>query len=509
MSGCRLENFLKNPIVLANHSYGEDEKPTVIGKAVDVYVEGKELIFKIKFAETANAQDWYYLYANGFMNASSIGFNSIKSHPNDRGGYDYLEWELLEISLVSVPCNQNALQVSGKGITKSMLAILNGGLNGGGTQVEKETIETEEEVKEVETEEVEEEETETEETEEEEVAEESEEVEEEETETEKEEEKVCAEPEKVEKKLEDNRANRKIKFADGGVKMNKYEQFRDYCVTAKSLTGSNGGNAVLPEGFVADVADAIAKDPVALRNLVHIYPTTLRTGKIPVTATEIGMDWAESDAAFGEKDFSFGEISYAISDVLAYTKISNDLIADTPVNLYNELLKQVTNVLVKMENAAILAGNGSNKPEGIIANSSVEQITLEGKMTADDIVGLPYEIDVTWRANGVFVVPSELMKEIRLMKNAHGDYLFVQGSLAAGTPSTLAGYPVIELTNVGSKQIVFGDMAQYYLIDRQSLVIDMDHSAAFTENKTVVRFGERVDGKVAVPAAFVVLNQQA
>lgn len=520
MSGCRLENYLKNPVILANHAHGDSEKPTVIGKALEVTNTGTELIFKIQFADTANAIDWYKLYAGGYMNASSVGFNSIKSKPNNYGGYDYLEWELLELSLVSIPCNQNAIQhaLSEGVISKSMfnIATMEGIMKKELEQViEEEKVETEEEVteevveeeKELATEETEEEvetEEETEEESEEEVEEETEESEEEEVE-----EKVC-EPEEVEKSLNKKEVIRKIKFVNnGGNKMNKYEQFREYCVTAKSLTGSNGGNAVLPEGFVADVADRIAKDPVALRNFVHVYPTTLRTGKIPVTATEISMDWAASDAAFSEKDFSFGEISYAISDVLAYTKISNDLIADTPINLYNELLKQVVNVIVKMENAAIIAGNGSDKPKGIIGESGVKAVTLEGKMTADDIVGLPYEVDVTWRQNGMFIVPSELMKEIRLMKNAHGDYLFVNGSVVNGAPATLAGYPVVELASVGAKQIVFGDMAQYYLIDRQSLVVEMNDSAAFTENKTVVRFGERIDGKVAVPAAFVVLNQQA
>lgn len=110
MSGVQLGNYLKNPVILANHCHGFDEKPTVIGKALDVRIDGTQLIFKIQFAETDNGKDWFYLYSNGFMNASSIGFNPIKYEPNDNGGYDYTEWELLELSLVAVPCNPNAVQ---------------------------------------------------------------------------------------------------------------------------------------------------------------------------------------------------------------------------------------------------------------------------------------------------------------------------------------------------------------------------------------------------------------
>ena len=536
MSGVKLDNYKKNPVILANHEQGCNEKPTVIGKAIDVKVKNNQLVFTVQFAETSNAKDWYHLYANGFMNASSIGFNEIKKKPNKFGGYDYLEWELLELSLVSIPCNPNAIRhaLEQGAITKSMYNIINKEeimkkeLEDIIEEEEKELNEEQEVIEESEENEVEEsteveEEVKAEEVEEDEVVEEekdeSEEVEEEKDEedeseevVEEDESEVAEEPVKKDKSLDkESKVNRKIKFTkNGGNKMNKYEQFKSYCVNTKSLTGAkNSGEAVLPEGFVNDVVDRIKKDPVALRNLVHVYPTSLRTGKIPVTGTEISADWAASDSAFQEKDFTFGEISYAISDILAYTKISNDLIADTPVNLYNELLKQVTNFITKMENAAIIAGNGTNKPKGIVATSEVKSITLQGAMKADDIVALPYEIDVTWRQNGVFLVPSELMKEIRLMKDAQGQYLFVEGSVVNGAPRTLAGYPVVELANVGSKQIVFGDLSQYYLIDRQELIVEMNDSAAFTENKVVVRFGERIDGKVAVPEAFVVLNQHA
>lgn len=534
MSGVNLDNYKKNPVILANHEQSAGEKPTVIGKALEVKVDNNQLIFKIQFANTENAKDWYHLYANGFMKASSIGFNPIKAKPNKFGGYDYLEWELLELSLVSIPCNPNAIRHAFEqgSITKSMYNIINKEDNMEKEKIEDTVVEEEvkaacgeeEEVKateeEVENEAEEKEESVDEETEEEvgeEQPEESEEQPEEDEVVEKEDQVEEDEPEVAEESVKkdksldkENKINRKIKFTkNGGNKMNKYEQFKDYC-KSKALTGaSNVGEALLPEGFINDVADRIKKDPVALRNLVHVYPTSLRTGKIPVTGTEISAEWAASDAAFGEKDFTFGEISYAISDILAYTKISNDLLADTPVNLYNELLKQVVNFITKMENAAILAGNGTNKPKGIIATSEVKAVTLSAKMTADDIVGLPYEVDVTWRQNGVFIVPSELMKEIRLMKDTNGQYLFAEGSVVNGAPRTLAGYPVVELATVGEKQIIFGDLSQYYLIDRQELIVEMNDSAAFTENKVVVRFGERIDGKVAVPEAFVVLNQHA
>jgi len=107
--GAKLENYLKNPIILANHNHGDSEVPTVIGRALAVTIQAKQLVFKIQFAETVNAKEWFYLYSEGYMKASSIGFIPITRTPNDKGGYDFTSWELLELSLVTVPCNPNAV----------------------------------------------------------------------------------------------------------------------------------------------------------------------------------------------------------------------------------------------------------------------------------------------------------------------------------------------------------------------------------------------------------------
>ena len=122
MTGVVLNNYLKNPIILPNHNYGSQ----AIGKAIDVKVSGSKLVFKIQFADTELGREWFYLYANKFMNASSIGFIGLEYKPNDHGGYDFIKWELLELSLVTVPCNPNAIQraFENKKISKALFDLI-------------------------------------------------------------------------------------------------------------------------------------------------------------------------------------------------------------------------------------------------------------------------------------------------------------------------------------------------------------------------------------------------
>lgn len=104
MAGVDLENYKKNPIILFNHDYDK-----VVGKALDVQVIDSKLIFKIQFADTDFGREIYYLLKNGYMNASSIGFIGKDYEPNDFGGLTFTKIELLELSIVSVPCNPNAI----------------------------------------------------------------------------------------------------------------------------------------------------------------------------------------------------------------------------------------------------------------------------------------------------------------------------------------------------------------------------------------------------------------
>ena len=53
----------------------------------------------------------YGLIKGGVLNAVSIGFSPIESEPIKGGGWRYTKWELLEISVVAVPANPNALVV--------------------------------------------------------------------------------------------------------------------------------------------------------------------------------------------------------------------------------------------------------------------------------------------------------------------------------------------------------------------------------------------------------------
>jgi len=97
-----LDNYLKNPIILAYHNHS---KP--IGTAVDYSVSSKGLEVVAEISSAAG--EVYNLIKDGILKTFSVGF-SIKDAEYDREDdiFYIKDLELLEISVVSVPANQDS-----------------------------------------------------------------------------------------------------------------------------------------------------------------------------------------------------------------------------------------------------------------------------------------------------------------------------------------------------------------------------------------------------------------
>lgn len=103
--GWLLDNFKLNPVIQWAHNY--DQLP--VGKAERVYIEDNSLKFDIKFADTAFAKDVFKLFVDGMLNAFSVGFIPKRWGVPGQDTFDIMEQELLELSVVPVPANPEAL----------------------------------------------------------------------------------------------------------------------------------------------------------------------------------------------------------------------------------------------------------------------------------------------------------------------------------------------------------------------------------------------------------------
>lgn len=97
-----LENYLKNPIILAYHDHDDP-----IGRMVEHKIDAKGLWIKARISAAAET---FRLIKDGVLTTFSIGFRILDAEYNSAAEIFIIkEIELVEISVVSVPCNQNAI----------------------------------------------------------------------------------------------------------------------------------------------------------------------------------------------------------------------------------------------------------------------------------------------------------------------------------------------------------------------------------------------------------------
>ncbi len=116
IDGWELDNFTKNPVFLWNHNTSLPP----IGKVLSIVREGKGLLFEVEFAKpevNEFADTIFKLFAEGFLNAVSVGFipKDMEAIISDEGmfiGVRILRQELLELSGVNIPAHQDALAAS-------------------------------------------------------------------------------------------------------------------------------------------------------------------------------------------------------------------------------------------------------------------------------------------------------------------------------------------------------------------------------------------------------------
>ena len=116
----QLDRYRKNPVIMWAHDYSLPP----IGKALWVKPDKDGLLKLVEFAKTSFADDIFYLYADGFLNAWSIGWRSLEWVESDSEAYEDIlqnydiqghpqriitRADLYETSAVPLPADPDAL----------------------------------------------------------------------------------------------------------------------------------------------------------------------------------------------------------------------------------------------------------------------------------------------------------------------------------------------------------------------------------------------------------------
>lgn len=217
-------------------------------------------------------------------------------------------------------------------------------------------------------------------------------------------------------------------------------------------------------------------------------------------------------------------LNFTPGEIYANPAITQQALDDVAIDLEQWLADEIDGEFAIQENVAFLSGNGTNKPYGILtyvtgaANAAkhpfgaITGTTVAGAaaVTTDEIIDLVYSLPSERNQNAKFYLNRTSLGKLRKLKDGQGNYIW-QPTYVAGEPSTLAGYPVVEVPGMpnmttGLVSILFGDMAATYLVvDRVGIRVLRD---PYT-NKPFVHFytTKRVGGGVQNPEYMRFIKQ--
>lgn len=223
---------------------------------------------------------------------------------------------------------------------------------------------------------------------------------------------------------------------------------------------------------------------------------------------------------------NFQTMGFGWGELYAMPAATQTILDDSEINVEAWLADEVAETFTLLENSAFIAGDGENKPRGLLTyvpggvNENrnplgsvgvVNSGSAEG-ITSDAIITLTYKPTSRYMQNAKFIMNRATMSAIRLLTDGDGNYLW-QPTYAAGQPSTLCGYPVIEVADMpdavaNSYPIAFGDFkAGYEIYDRKGVSLLRDPYTA----KPFVLFytTKRVGGACVDPNAYFAMKVAA
>lgn len=281
----------------------------------------------------------------------------------------------------------------------------------------------------------------------------------------------------------------------------------------KSLSSnSSSGSLLMPEDICIHVYQKV-QDILPLRKLAKVMK--ISTDSLDVIVDEKSPDagWTtETQYTPPEESVEFKKIKISTHEIFANLKITQKLLDDSNVDIYNWFLNNISEKIAKVENKAFWLGDGNGKPKGILSyemqeNESASQKfqcfktgkngELPEKNQENLFIDVASSLNHNYLRNACWIMSRSAYMAVQHIKDDLGYHVFQ--SAMTGLPTTILGYPVyidddLPQLEIGKStcSIVFGDFKNAYtIVDRTcvNLFRDPYSSKPFVEFFATKRTG--------------------
>lgn len=237
-----------------------------------------------------------------------------------------------------------------------------------------------------------------------------------------------------------------------------------------------------------------------IRAIASVRKISTGTYKKPVTKTGPEAGWvAEIDTRPETDSQVIDALSFPAAELYAMPAATSAFLDDAAVDVGQWIAEEVNAAFAQQEGIAFVTGNGTDKPKGFLASTTIAEASWEwgklgyvatgaaGALPASDpsdvLIDLVYALKAGYRQNASWVMNRKTQGAIRKLKDDGGNYLWQPAATADGK-ATLMGFDLVEAEAMpdiaaNSLSIAFGDFKRGYLIvDRQGVNVLRDPYSA-------------------------------
>ncbi len=280
-------------------------------------------------------------------------------------------------------------------------------------------------------------------------------------------------------------------------------------------TLSEGGYTV-PDEFDRQLIDGL-QDENIMRGLVHIIRTGSGEHKIPIVASHGTGSWVEEEQQIPESDDAFSQVTLTAHKFATMIRISRELLNDSAFDLAAYIAHEFVRRAGAAEEQAILTGDGSHKPIGLLHATMGAQVGVTTAsataITADELIDLQHSLKSGYRRKAAFIMNDATIKAVRKLKDGQGQYIW-QPSIRDGVPDMLLNTRIymsnyMPLPEAGHKIILYGDYSYYWLADRAGRTLQRLNELYAMTDQIGFKLTERLDGRLILPEAVKGLQMKA
>lgn len=216
-------------------------------------------------------------------------------------------------------------------------------------------------------------------------------------------------------------------------------------------------------------------------------------------------------------------VTFRAGELYAQPALTNILLDDAQFDIQNWLAGEVADTFAQQEGIAFLAGDGVNKPQGLLTYTDAINPTplhpggnlvivpsgAANNVTGDGLIEFALSLPAPYRVGARWLMSSLTAASVRKLKDGQGNYLW-NNDYRTDQPASLLGFPVEIDENMpsvvaGNTPIAFGDFKRGYLInDRYGIRVLRD---IYTQKGwTLYYTTKRMGGGVSDPNAIRLLK---